>query len=204
MNRIKKSQAKYLVFFLTGFLIFILGILLHPTTRSLFPHYRTNLYNELIMDISSPRSEVSMVQDFWKFREFYSRGEITLAKHSEVTIPEQISSVMTVTEGFTPYLDFHSDKIVSVEGTLSNQDTILVPLEDLSTDKWEGWKLRADSSQYRVLENETEQKALIITRFELETASKANGFLHFELRDEEFVQEHASDVWVTISLVDLN
>jgi len=204
MNRIKKSQAKYLAFFLTGFLIFSLALVLHPSIRSLFPQYRSNLFKELISTVSSPDSQTALVQSFWEFREFYSRGNITLAKHTQITVPSKITSVILLPDEFTPYLAFNSNKITSIEGFVPSQIQILISKEALQTKTGENWSLKANSSQYRVFVNQTNKKALIITRFDLETASKANGYLHFDLREDAFVQQHKDDVWVTISLVELD
>ena len=204
MNQIKKSQAKYLVFFLTGFLLLFLGIFLHPTTRSLFPQYRTDLFTELIPVISQPSSQAPLAQKFWQFREFYSRGEITLAKYSELQVSEQITQIISVPEDFSPYLKFESSKIISYEGSVSNKEDFLISQEELKTTKWLDWQLKADSTQYQIFVNESQQKAITLTRFDLEPSSKANGYLHFDLREDEFKEKHSEDVWVTMSLVDLN
>lgn len=194
----KKSQANTWIYFVTGLFIIAIAIIQQPTLRSQFGIGNHLLWQSLVTKVT--QNHPTIVQEIWMFRDFYSRGTLHLQKQQEITIPHEISSVIRLPETLTPYLFFESPKIKSIEGSLNNAEAILFSQEVVNQPNWE---LLAQSDSVIILESQTNNTALIIGIFDLETAQTANGYLYFDLQKKSFKESMNNKRWLVISLVSL-
>lgn len=199
MNLLKKSQAKTWTFLFIGLLITVVAIFRHPSIKPMLSYDSQQTWQKLIRVLESDSKLEA--QDLWKFREFYSRGTIYLSKYQDIGIPSDISSNFEVPGSFVQHLSFNSSKVQSIEGSLdaSEAKNVFFAKEDIREDDWE-IVIQTDSVQ--VIEQH-KNKAVIIGLFDMETAGQANGYLHFDLRDDDFKKAHENKKWLVISYVKL-
>ncbi|GIK83891.1 MAG: hypothetical protein BroJett025_05130 [Patescibacteria group bacterium] len=198
MNILKKSHANSTVYFVVGLLILVIAFIQQPTLRSWLGIGNTKMWNDLVQTVNS--GSQSVAQDVWMFREFYSRGRIYLQKQQQFPIPEELSSTVSLPESFSPYLLFRSPKLVSIEGSFIQTDSLFFSEKYL---KSLGWEMVAQSSSTQIVTSKDKTVALIISVFDIQEASTANGYLYFDLRDNTFAQAMNQKKWLTISLVSL-
>ena len=180
-------------------LLVVIAIFFHPSINSKLWHpYRQSLFNTYIINIST--EQPLSAADHWYFREFYSRGKITLSKYDPEKARLASKNVLSVSLAFEPYLLFESDKITSVEGPIDPQ---IVPLL-INSAVFETYETITSSLFYRLTINRTTNQALLITIYTLEDAALANGYLSFDLRNEEYKNSVATKHWVMITRIDLD
>lgn len=197
---IKKSQAKVIAFFVASIVILSVAFLQHPSLKDvLFPsyHYQSS-WQKLFVNLNS--NNVVEAQVLWQFREFYSRGTISLAKFQNLSIPANISDVYQAPTSFIPYSLYVSDQIESIEGMVDTNVPIFFVNEELLD---LGWIETFKSNNVQIIENKQTQMGLIIGLYDFQEASLANGYLYFDLRDENFQAENNNKKWLVVSIVNL-
>ncbi len=198
MKTAKKSQANTFTYLVVAFIIILIACLKQPTLRSTLGIGNNRMWQELVDQINSDNQNV--VQELWKFRDFYSRGTIYLQKNQELVIPDELSSALTFPNSFKPYLVYEAPKIRSVEGSISATDAVFFSKELLDT---LGWELLTQTSNVQVIKAKNTNVALVIAVFDLETASTANGYLYFDMREKKFRESVIDKKWLVVSLVTL-
>jgi len=66
-----------------------------------------------------------------------------------------------------------------------------------------GYQLTMQTATTQVITNQAKTDAVIIAVFDLEESGLANGYLHFDLRDELFKESLSNKKWLVVSLVKL-
>lgn len=196
MNALKKSSAKSIVFIITAVLISLIALFRLPSFKPMLSYTQHITWQDFILDVESGSDNEA--QTLWEFREFYSRGIIYLSKFQELQIPETLTEFYTIPNSFVPHTLFHSDKIDSIEGFIDADTNPFLTQEDVHES---GWAIHVQTDQIQIVRNHSETGFLIIATFDLETASQANGYLYFDMRDKNFAEEHKNKKWVVISFV---
>jgi hypothetical protein len=196
MNLFKKSQAKTQVLLFTGLIIVVVAILRHPSIKTMLSSDSKQSWQKLIQVLESDNGLEA--QNIWQFREFYSRGTIYLSKYQVLEVPSNISSNFEVPTSFVQHMSFNSNKIQSIEGSIDKAENVFFNKEDL----WQDWKITTQTDSVQIIE-QNKDKALIIGLFDMETAGQANGYLHFDLRDDNFKKAHENKKWLVVSYVKL-
>jgi hypothetical protein len=177
----------YLNFTIVAILIISIALLRHPSLSS---GYTLQKYIDNINTLDQLQSDdnsIKQAQELWKFREFYSRGEIVLSKYENITYPTIIAEFLP--ESFDVYLLFSAKKTKSIEGTISTED-------------WNKLLSEYDKG-INFVKSEDGSNTIIIGLFDIESASKANGFLHFDLRNDEFKKNSENKMWLVVTMVRL-
>lgn len=199
MNRIKKSLPNIAVYLLATVLIIVIAIIKQPTLRSYFAIGNTEMWQKLITKVNE--SSPTIAQELWQFRDFYSRGTLHLAKNETIVVPRKILNTVALPDTFAPYLLFNSPRTLSVEGSIIEDTEITSLTKKISQDS--SWNSIAQSNSVQIFESIDQKNALIIAVFDPQTASTANGYLYFDLRDEQFQKELSGKKWLSISLITL-
>jgi hypothetical protein len=180
-------------------LIVVIAAFTHPSLNStLLSPYRASLFNRYIKTISidNPLSAA----DHWEFREFYSRGNITLASNNPDTVQQVSSQMFHNTADFQPYLLFRSNKITSIEGSI---EPLSVPLV-IGSNIFEDHEIIAESMYFKLGVNHSSNTALLAQIYTIQDAALANGFLNFALRDEVAAEQLQNKHWLVISEIRLD
>lgn len=198
MKIIKKSHVNILTYGLVCLIILVIAFIRQPSLRARLKINNNKMWQELLSNINLDNK--TLPQDFWKFRDFYSRGEIYLQKNQEINIPESISSIVKVPESFDLYLLFVSPMLLSIEGNISENDQVFLSQQSINK---LGYKLITQTATTQVISNQLMTNAVIISVFDLDEYGLANGYLHFDLRNDLFRESLNNKKWLVISLVAL-
>lgn len=198
MKSPQKSHANSWPFYLVGFIIIIVAFFKHPSIRSSFELGNSQMWGNLLIQTNDENQ--NFTQDFWKFREFYSKGTIYLQKYQDLLIPNDIIDVYALPNSFEKYLLFKSNNVVSIEGFVDPKSEVFV-YEDNYLNRWEVIK---QTKTTQILKSKSQNVALVISKHNLDQASIANGYLHFDLRDKAFWSENQNKKWLVVCLVTLD
>jgi len=194
----KKSQVNILTYVLVCLIILAIAVIRQPTLRAWTKINNKQMWQELLVNINL--NDETLPQDLWQFREFYSRGQIYLQKNQEISIPPSILAVVKLPDSFNPYLLFTSPMLLSIEGDISENDQVFLSPQSINE---LGYQLTMQTATTQVITNQAKTDAVIIAVFDLEESGLANGYLHFDLRDELFKESLSNKKWLVVSLVKL-
>jgi len=194
----KKSCENIWAYLLVGLIIIVLSGLRQPTLRAWLQINNDTMWQTLVEQVNE--NNLTLGQDLWQFREFYSRGSIYLQKYQTLDVPEELSSIVSFPSSFQPYLLFKSPKIISIEGYAILVDSFFFSQTALSASQWE---LLLQTNTVQILTNKYTKIALIMAVFDPEVASTANGYLYFDMREELFRTSMQEKKWLVVSLVKL-
>lgn len=197
MNLHKKIHPNHVLLVSATIIIIVIAFLRHPSLKPMLSFNSQQTWNSLISNLESgPENEA---QEIWIFREFFSRGTIYLSKYQELDVPSEISENFSVPESFDQQMSFVSGKVLGVEGTIDSTQKVFFNDEDL---KGTGWEIYLQTENVQILERE-KKEAYIIGVFDMQTASEANGYLHFDYRDDDFKQANQNKKWLVVDYVQI-
>ena len=196
MNIFKKSQANVWLLCSVAIFITIIAVIRHPSIRPMLSYTSQQTWQDLIKTLENQSS--TEAQDLWEFREFYSRGTVTLARYQTLQTPTEFPDVLKLPTSFMHHTAFSSSKIQSIEGSIESSEDVFFSKEDL---RELPWQILLQTESVQIIGNTTETQALIIGVFDMETASTANGYLYFDWLNDDFKTQHENKKWLVVSLV---
>lgn len=184
--------------FIAAVILITITLFRHPSFRPMFSFTTQQNWSDFIVTLqNNPENEA---QELWKFREFFDRGTIFLAKYQTLEIPTEIKEAYSFNENFEPHTVFISGKIKSIEGAVPTEQTVFLSEEQYKANNFEE-HVKTDSVQ--VLINTQKTRAVVVSEFPIDVAQTANGYLHFDLRDSDVAKSYENKKWVVVSIIEI-
>ncbi|PIR62032.1 MAG: hypothetical protein COY81_04210 [Candidatus Pacebacteria bacterium CG_4_10_14_0_8_um_filter_43_12] len=197
----KKANTRHLTqnrwFIIAACVVIVLALIRQPSLKTLWPVFGWYQWQQLKSSVQADQKLTA--QQLWQFREFYSRGKISLFSNQKFDIPNQISTNFSLPTDFQPYLIFESKKTLSLEGFSSTAEINSLINQKISADS----SVVSSLPTTQIWQSKNDNVAYIVVSYSIPEAAQANGYLYFDLRAENFAQSVQGKQWLILTIVKL-